>query len=128
MADPQLRGASSPSAHSPPPPRDELAPPEEASEPKTADPKANEPFALDEADEDGESLDARRAFEVLEIRTPLEELEAYGRARIDTLARLGEADKAELTLRALELGRRAIARVTGASLPGAYGPGKDRPS
>jgi hypothetical protein len=62
-------------------------------------------------------LDARRAYEVLEIRTPLEEFEAYARARVDTLVRLGDPAKAELTSEALELGRRALARVTGAALP-----------
>jgi hypothetical protein len=61
-------------------------------------------------------LDPRRAFEVLEIRTPLEEFDAYVRARVDTLARLGDSKKAELTAAALDLGRRALARVTGAPL------------
>jgi hypothetical protein len=65
----------------------------------------------------GANLDPRRAFEVLEIRTPLEEFEAYVRARIDTLSRLGEPDKANLAAEALELGRRALARVTGTTLP-----------
>ena len=55
----------------------------------------------------------RRAYEVLEIRTPLEEFEGYVRARIDTLSRLGETEKAELAAKALEVGRRALARVTG---------------
>ncbi|MEZ0230369.1 MAG: hypothetical protein ACAI25_17230, partial [Planctomycetota bacterium] len=59
------------------------------------------------------SLDPRRAYEVLEIRTPLEEFESYVRARIDTLSRLGDSERAAVTAEALELGRRAIARVTG---------------
>lgn len=67
------------------------------------------------------SLDPRRAYEVLEIRTPLEEFESYVRARIDTLARLGDSEKAGLTAEALELGRKAIARVTGVSV------GQDKP-
>jgi hypothetical protein len=69
----------------------------------------------DENSSEGE-LDPRRAYEVLEIRTPFEEFDAYVRARIDTLSRLGEADKAELAAQALELGRRALARVTGTTL------------
>src|SRR5205814_3783696 len=65
-------------------------------------------------DDDAAALDPRRAYEVLEIRTPLEEFEAYVRARIETLTRLGDTKKAEVTSSALELGRRALARVTGA--------------
>jgi hypothetical protein len=68
---------------------------------------------LEEEHAAGEQLDPRRAYEVLEIRTPLEEFESYVRARIDTLSRLGETDKAQLATQALELGRRALARVTG---------------
>jgi hypothetical protein len=68
---------------------------------------------LEEEHAAGEPLDPRRAYEVLEIRTPLEEFESYVRARIDTLSRLGETEKAELATQALELGRRALARVTG---------------
>lgn len=60
-------------------------------------------------------LDPRRAYEVLEIRTPLEEFEGYVKARVDTLVRLGDSEKAELTAEAMELGRRALARVTGVS-------------
>jgi|SRR5581483_7360025 len=67
--------------------------------------------------EEPHGLDPRRAYEMLEIRTPLEEFEGYVRARIDTLARLGDSEKAGLTAEALDLGRRAIARVTGVSLP-----------
>ncbi len=79
-------------------------------------------------DEDGATapdLDPRRAFEVLEIRTPLEEFESYVRARIDTLSRLGESGKADLAAQALELGRRALSRVTGVGLKDASG--KDEP-
>jgi hypothetical protein len=71
---------------------------------------------LHQAEAAGE-LDPRRAYEVLEIRTPLEEFEGYVRARIDTLSRLGEQDKAELAAEALDLGRRALARVTGTGAP-----------
>jgi hypothetical protein len=74
----------------------------------------------DEGDEplpDSPDADARRAFEVLEIRTPLEEYESYVRARIDTLARLGDTERAGLTAEALEIGRKAIARVTGVAAP-----------
>jgi len=67
-------------------------------------------------------IDPRRAYEMLEIRTPLEEFEAYTRARIDTLGRLGDIEKSHLTAEALELGRKALARVTGAPLP--EGPGR----
>ncbi len=63
------------------------------------------------------ALDPRRAYEVLEIRTPLEEFESYVRARIDTLARLGDTERAGITAEALELGRKAIARVTGVGVP-----------
>src|SRR5207249_4305946 len=74
--------------------------------------------AHDAAHEGAEAaLDPRRAYEILEIRTPLEEFEAYVRARIDTLSRLGDSGKAELAAEALELGRRALARVTGMTLP-----------
>jgi len=62
-------------------------------------------------------LDPRRAYEVLEIRTPLEEFDAYVQARIDTLLKLGDNPRAELTSKALELGRRAIGRVTGVAMP-----------
>jgi hypothetical protein len=55
-----------------------------------------------------------KAHECLEIRTPLQEFETYVRARIETLTRLGEADRADLALRALELGRAKLARHTGA--------------
>lgn len=41
----------------------------------------------------------------LAIRTPIEEFEAYVRSRVETLARLGEAPRAEMLLAALELGR-----------------------
>jgi hypothetical protein len=66
-------------------------------------------------------LDPRRAYEMLEIRTPLEEFEAYVRARIETLGRLGDTEKSHLTAEALELGRKALARVTGAPLPDSKG-------
>lgn len=76
--------------------------------------------AAGEPNEDGApALDPRRAYEVLEIRTPLEEFESYVRARIDTLSRLGETDKAELAAKALEVGRRALSRVTGTAAPAA---------
>jgi hypothetical protein len=73
--------------------------------------------AIEDLDSQGaaEELDPKRAYEVLEIRTPLEEFETYVRARIDTLSRLGDTDKANLASEALELGRRALARVTGLS-------------
>jgi hypothetical protein len=73
----------------------------------------------EDQDEEGTlatELDPRRAYEVLEIHTPLEEFEAYVGARIETLTRLGETAKAELTASALELGRRALARVTGVAV------------
>jgi hypothetical protein len=97
-------------------PREELSPEGDDGE---------EPVVIDEGDaapasDDG--LDPKRAYEILEIRTPLEEFETYGRARIETLAKLGEAGRAEITAAALELGRRAIARVTGVPL------GERRPS
>lgn len=78
---------------------------------------SDEEEAAVEGGGEGPELDPRRAYEVLEIRTPLEEFDAYARARIETLARLGEAERAEITAAALELGRRAIARVTGVPLP-----------
>jgi len=54
-----------------------------------------------------------RAHECLEIRTPVEEFETYVRARIDTLTRLGESDKVALTVAALELGKRRLAKLAG---------------
>lgn len=54
-----------------------------------------------------------RAHECLEIRTPIEEFETYVRARIDTLTRLGEQERVEITIAALELGKRKLARITG---------------
>lgn len=54
-----------------------------------------------------------RAHECLEIRTPVEEFDTYVRARIDTLTRLGEKDRVDLTIQALELGKRRLARITG---------------
>jgi hypothetical protein len=58
-----------------------------------------------------------RAHDSLEIRTPVEEFETYVRARIDTLTRLGETKRVDLTLEALELGKRRLAQITGISLP-----------
>lgn len=55
-----------------------------------------------------------RAHECLEIRTPLEEFDTYVRARIDTLTRLGENERVDLTIQALELGKRRLSRITGA--------------
>jgi hypothetical protein len=68
--------------------------------------------------EDAPVLEAApgRAHECLEIRTPVEEFETYVRARIDTLTRLGEQDRVEITIQALELGKRKLARITGVSL------------
>ena len=73
--------------------------------------------ALLEDEGTGSDVDPRRAYEVLEIRTPLEEFDAYVRARIDTLSRLGDAERAALTAEALELGRTALGQVTGAVAP-----------
>lgn len=68
----------------------------------------------EEPDAGGASeLPEGRAHECLEIRTPLEEFETYVRARIDTLNRLGERERAEVTVAALELGKRRLARITG---------------
>lgn len=58
-----------------------------------------------------------RAHDCLEIRTPVEEFETYVRARIETLTRLGERDQVDLMLRALELGKRKLARISGAPTP-----------
>ncbi|MBI3725251.1 hypothetical protein HY251_15070 [bacterium] len=101
-------------------PRDESA----ATGTKRPDPNADArdegPLSFDAIHDDdgalGPDLDPRRAFEVLEIRTPLEEFESYVRARIDTLSRLGESEKANLAAAALDLGRLALARVTGTAL------------
>lgn len=58
-----------------------------------------------------------RAHDCLEIRTPVEEFETYVRARIETLTRLGERDQVDLMLRALDLGKRKLARISGAPTP-----------
>ena len=98
---------STPRSPLPPPP-----PPPAREEP--SDIAAIEVDASDSGAPEPVALDPRRAYEVLEIRTPLEEFDAYVRARVETLTRLGDASRAELTSEALELGRRALARVTGA--------------
>lgn len=64
-----------------------------------------------------EPSELEQAYECLEIRTPAQEFEAYSRARLETLVRLGETDKAEVTAAALALGLRALRGVMG-SLPG----------
>jgi len=52
-------------------------------------------------------------FDCLDISTPLEELEAFARARIEALVRTGDAEGAERAGAALELGRRALRDVLG---------------
>lgn len=54
------------------------------------------------------------AYDCLEIRTPIEELQTFTRARLETLVRLGEAERAERTQAALALGLRALREVMGA--------------
>jgi hypothetical protein len=108
-------------------PRDDLASSDDGDEAKEEVPSAKEgdPIVVSTDSDigmtegDDETLDPRKAYEVLEIRTPVEELETYGKARIETLARLGETEKSQLTASALDLARRALARVTGLPLPGA---------
>lgn len=55
----------------------------------------------------------RGAYECLELRTPLAELEAFARARVDALVRVGDAERAERTQGALRLGLRALREVMG---------------
>ena len=54
-----------------------------------------------------------RPYECLEIQTPLHEFEAFATARLEALARLGEADRAEIAKGALELGRIALRQAMG---------------
>ena len=54
------------------------------------------------------------AYDCLEIRTPIEELQTFTRARLETLVRLGEAERAERTKAALALGLSALREVMGA--------------
>jgi len=85
-------------------------------DPKNGQDGGGAPLGAADGDEEGaKALDPREAYEVLEIRTPLEEFDAYARARAATLSHLGDAEKADLAMRALELGRRALMRVTGSA-------------
>ncbi len=56
-----------------------------------------------------------RAWTRLEIRTPLDELDAFAAGRIEALARLGQADRAALARDAAELARAALRQAMGAS-------------
>ena len=56
----------------------------------------------------------KEAYDCHEIRTPVEEFEAYNRARLDALVRLGAAERAEITAAALELGTDVLRRTMGA--------------
>jgi len=60
-----------------------------------------------------EPSELEQAYECLEIRTPAQEFEAYSRARLETLIRLGDKDKAEVTAAALKLGLQALRGVMG---------------
>jgi hypothetical protein len=53
------------------------------------------------------------AYDCLEIRTPIEELKTFARARLETLVRLGDADRAEVCKAALEEGLSALRDVMG---------------
>ncbi len=55
-----------------------------------------------------------QAYDCLQIHTPVQEFETYTKARLETLVRLGEAKRAEVTAQALELGLSALGRVMGA--------------
>ena len=112
-------------------PRDEHAAAGTPAAPREPGPARSRTGALDSSDVSGpddfelahgggseheeRELDARHAYQVLEIRTPLEEFEGYVRARVDTLSGSATRSKAELAGQALELGRRALARVAGTS-------------
>jgi len=67
-------------------------------------------------DEPGDS-ELRDAYDCLRIRTPLQEFETYAKARLETLVRLGEGERAGLTSEALELGLEALKQVMGAAPP-----------
>lgn len=56
----------------------------------------------------------QQAYDCLEIRTPIEEFRTFAKARLETLVRLGEADRAEVTSAALDLGLSALREVMGA--------------
>ena len=56
----------------------------------------------------------QEAYECLQIRTPIQEFEAYARARCETLVRLGDKERAELAAAALRLGQNALRGVMGA--------------
>lgn len=51
------------------------------------------------------------AYDCLGIRTPLEELEAFARGRLEALVRAGEPERAQLAREAQELGLEALRRV-----------------
>lgn len=51
------------------------------------------------------------AYDCLGIRTPLEELEGFARARLDALVRANEPDRAELTRAAEAIAREALRHV-----------------
>lgn len=55
-----------------------------------------------------------RAYASLELRTPPEELDAFARARVEALARAGQADRAGLSADALRLAQSALRRAMGA--------------
>lgn len=61
-----------------------------------------------------EASELQLAYECLEIHTPIQEFQTYANARLETLIRLGETERAEITSQALELGLGALRRVMGA--------------
>lgn len=64
---------------------------------------------------DGDPSDLAQAYDCLRIRTPLEEFETFARARLETLVKLGEAERAQMTAAALETGKGALRHVMGAA-------------
>lgn len=60
------------------------------------------------------------AYDCLGIRTPLEELTAFAKGRLEALVRAGEPERAQLAREAQELGLEALRRV----MSGAAGSGQ----
>lgn len=81
----------------------------------TAEPPAVVAAAPDAGDSAAEpKSELQQAYDCLQIRTPIQELQTFAAARLETLVRLGDADRAEATAAALELSLNALREVMGA--------------
>ena len=87
------------------------AEPEADAEGELAD-RTDLPMVVMPSDQDL-SPDRESAYECLEIRMPIHEFESFARARLETLLRLGERERADVAAAALKLGQGALRQVMG---------------